>query len=150
MAISERRIAEIKEFIEANEGSKIYLGVDSQRHRKSIVKIASVLVVHYEGCKGGKVFEHIEYQKVTDGNLAKPYNRMMSEVQVMIDLYNTFEDVLYDKDFSVHLDISGDKSNGSNVAYGSAYGMIMGMIGVEPVFKPDAWCASTVADKYSK
>jgi len=150
MEISEDRVREIKAFIQDHQDSVIYLGVDSQRQKHNKVKIASVIVIHYEGCKGAKVFEHIEYQTIKDGSLSRPYNRMMSEVQVVIDLYNEFEDVLFDKDFSVHLDISKDKLMGSNVAYGSAYGMIMGLIGVEPVFKPDAWCASTVADKYSK
>lgn len=150
MEFSEDRVKEIKDFVKAHSNSKIYLGVDSQRQRDNKVKIACVLVIHYDGCRGGKIFEHIEYQTIRDGNLAKPYNRMMSEVQVVIELYNAFEDVLYDKDFSIHLDIAEDKSKGSNVAYGSAYGMVMGMVGVEPIFKPNAWCSSTVADKFSK
>jgi len=150
MKISQDRVNEIKSFINTHKESKIYLCVDSQRQKKNKVKIACVLVVHYEGNRGGKIFEFIEHRTIKDGNLSKPYNRMMSEVEVIIDLYTIFEDVLYDKDFSVHLDIAKDKNKGSSIAYGSAYGMITGIIGVEPVFKPDAWCSSTVADKFSK
>ena len=144
------RIQEIKDFIQKHNTSKIYLGVDSQRQRKNKVKIASVIIVHYDGCHGAKVFENITYQDIRDGNLSRPYNRMMSEVQVIIDVYNTFEDVLFDKEFEVHLDIAKDKSMGSSVAYGSAFGMIQGLIGVEPIFKPNAWASSTCADKFSK
>jgi predicted RNase H-related nuclease YkuK (DUF458 family) len=36
------------------------------------------------------------------------------------------------------------------VAYGVAKGMIWGMVGIEPVYKPDAFATSCDADKFSK
>ncbi len=75
---------------------------------------------------------------------------MMREVAMITDLYAQLEDILIERDFEVHIDVNPDESYGSNVAYCAAKGMIWGVVGVEPVCKPDAWAASCVADKYTK
>ena len=144
------KIDKIKEFILAHPTARIYLGVDSQRVRKQRIRFATVVIVHYEGRHGAKVFDNVTYEKVVDAKLSRPINRMLAEVNKVTELYTLLEDVLYDRDFEVHLDISENKANGSNVAHGAAKGMIMGMVGVEPTFKPHAWAASTCADRYSK
>jgi predicted RNase H-related nuclease YkuK (DUF458 family) len=143
-------IKKIKKFIQDNPNAKIYLGADSQRVKKKKVKFVVVVVIHYEGHCGAKVFHHITYDKVQDAKLSRPFNRMMKEVSLLTDLYLELEDVLWDRDFEIHLDVSEDPTKGSSVAYHAAKGVIWGYIGVEPVCKPDAWAASTVADKYSK
>ena len=140
----------IKNFIEAHPTAKIYIGSDSQRIKKKRVKFAVVVVVHYNGCNGAKVFADISYEDVSDAKLSRPFNRMMAEVQKLTELYEKLEAVIWDKDFEVHLDVNPDKNAGSNVAFAAARGMILGLIGVEPVVKPDAWCASSCADKWSK
>jgi len=140
----------IKEFIKENPNARIYLGVDSQRIKKKRVKFATVLVLHYNGCNGAKIFADITFENITDGKLSRPFNRMMKEVEKVTELYNALEDVLYDKDFEIHIDVNPKEGTGSNVAYHAARGYIMGVVGVEPVCKPDSWCASTAADKFSK
>jgi len=143
-------IQEIKEFIKMYPTAKIYLGADSQRIKKKRVKFVTVVVVHFDGHCGAKVFPEITYDKIQDAKLSRPFNRMMKEVQLVTDLYTSLEDVLIDRDFEIHIDVNPEKGTGSNVAYQAAKGVIWGYIGVEPICKPDAWCASTVADKYSK
>jgi predicted RNase H-related nuclease YkuK (DUF458 family) len=143
-------IQEVKQFIVDNPGAKIYLGADSQRLRKKKVKFVTVVVIHYEGNRGAKVFHEITIDKVQDAKLSRPFNRMMKEVQLLTELYLQLEDILIDRDFEIHIDVSSDESKGSSVAYHAAKGVIWGYIGVEPVCKPEAWAASTVADKYSK
>ena len=144
----------IKSFIEQHEDAKVYLGVDSQRVKKKRVKFATVVVIHFHDengiGKGAKVFSDIQYKDITDAKLSRPFNRMMKEVELVTELYNQLEDVLIDKEFEIHLDVNPEEGTGSNVAYGAARGMIWGMVGVEPVCKPNAWVASTCADKYSK
>ena len=140
----------IKRFIIEHPTAKIYLGADSQRIKHKKVRFATVVVVHYEGSKGGRVFHDITYEKIADAKLGRPFNRMMREVTMVTDIYTQLEDVLIERDFEVHLDVNPDENHGSNVAYGAAKGMIWGMIGVEPVCKPDSWCSSCVADKYTK
>jgi len=140
----------IKTFIAAHEDSKVYLGVDSQRAKKDKIKFATVVIIHYNGCNGARVFHDITYDKIADAKLGRPFNRMMKEVQLVTELYTKLEDVLIDREFEIHLDIAEDPCMGSSVAAGAGKGYIYGMVGIPPVMKPDAWAASCCADKYSK
>lgn len=146
----------IKRFIADHPDAKVYLGADSQRIKKKRVRFAVVVIVHYNGCNGAKVFHNVTYEKIIDAKLGRPFNRMMKEVQLVTELYTQLEDVLIERDFEIHLDVSADKSAGSNVAYAAARGMIYGMVGVEPICKPTnegdpfPFAASCCADKYSK
>jgi len=141
----------VKQFIRDNKTAKLYIGCDSIR-LKTKVKFATVICIHYEGLHGAKVFGDITYKDVKDDNLSKPINRMLTEVSLVIDMYNRLEDVLIERidDLQVHLDINPDKDEGSNVAYGSAMGMIKGTIGITPLMKPEAFSASFCADRYCR
>ncbi len=150
-----KEIEFIKEFIVKHENAKVYLGVDSQRMKKKKVKYATVVVVHFFDVdtnigKGAKIFADVTYEDTKDGNLAKPFNRMMKEVELITELYHELEDVLIELDFEIHIDVNPDRSAGSNVAYDAAKWTIAGVVGVEPICKPDAWAASCAADRYSK
>ena len=140
----------IKNFINKHKDAKIYIGADSQRLKKKRVKFATVVVIHYNGCNGAKIFADIKYEKVNDVKLSRPFNRMMREVYLVTELFSLLEDVLIDRDFEIHIDVNPEKGTGSNIAYSAAKGVIWGIVGVEPVCKPDSWAASCCADKYSK
>ena len=143
-------VQEVKQFIENNPDSKIYLGVDSVRVKKNKVRYACVVCIHYAGHQGAKVFGEISYGEVQDAKLGRPINRMLEEVNKVIELYSKLEDVLIERadDVSIHLDINPDKSAGSSIAYGAAKGMIEGTIGIEPTMKPESFAASFAADRY--
>jgi len=151
---SEEEINYIKKFINENPSAEIILASDSQRLKKKTVKFATVVIIHYKDDndigKGAKIFSDITYEKIVDGNLSKPFNRMMREVTMVTELYEDLEDVLIMRDFSIHIDVNSVKGTGSNVAYSAAKGYILGVIGVEPVTKPDAWAASCCADRFTK
>jgi len=151
---SKEEVDFIKKFIEERPNCKVYLGTDSQRIKKQKVKYATVVVVHYideNGVgKGAKIFADVNYENTKDSNLAKPFNRMMKEVQLITDLYESLEEVLIERDFEIHIDVNPERGAGSNVAYDAAKWTIAGVIGVEPICKPDAWAASAAADRYSK
>jgi len=152
--MTQLEIEAITEFIKSYPKCKIYLGADSQRMKKKKIKYVTALVVHYIGedgvGNGAKVFTDIKIEDAIKENLARPFVRMMREVQLVTELYMNFEDILLEREVEIHIDVNPDKSAGSNVAYGAAKGMIKGMIGIDPICKPDAWCASTVSDKYTK
>lgn len=144
----------IKRFIQKHDHCKVYLGVDSQRVKKKKVKFATVVIIHYvdehgQG-HGAKVFTDIEYKSIVDAKLSRPYNRMMAEVQLITELYESLEEVLIDREFEIHIDVNPIEGTGSNVAYHSAKGMIWSIVGMEPICKPHSWAASCAADKYSK
>jgi len=119
-------LKEVKEFIKNNSNSKIYFGCDSIKLKKNVNK------------------------NIIDNNLSKPINRMIEEVNCIINIYSQLEETLINRieDVSIHLDINPNKNAGSNIAYGAAKGMIEGIIGLEPIFKPEAFSASFAADRY--
>jgi len=145
---SYEEVQEILAYIDDNPTAKIYLGADSQRAKHKKVKFVTVLVVYQKD--KSKIFKNTSIEKVTDAKLSRPFNRMMREVMLITELYTLLEDVLMERDFEVHIDVNPDETAGSNVAYGAAKGMIWGMIGVEPVCKPDSWAASHCADRFTK
>ncbi len=132
----------IKEFINKHENARVYLGVDSQKTRKKNVIFATVVVVHYNGKNGSKIFYNTQFEKIKEAKLSRPFNRMMKEVELVIDLYHKLEDVLIDREFEIHLDVNPNENEGSNVAYGAAKGYVQGIIGVMPVFKPYAFAST--------
>lgn len=145
----------VKDTILKSQDAKIYLGCDSVKIKRKRVKYATVIVIHFgakNGCgRGAKVFGRIDYDEVKDAKASKPINRMLSEVNRIIEMYNLLEDVLVERidDVSIHVDINSDEQFGSNVAYGAALGMIKGMIGITPCFKPLSFAASFAADRYA-
>jgi predicted RNase H-related nuclease YkuK (DUF458 family) len=145
---SDKELQGIFDYINNNPEAKIYLGCDSLRSKHKKVKFVTVLVVYQKD--KSKIFKNIIYEKITDAKLSRPFNRMMREVQSVTELYMLLEDVLIYRDFEIHIDVSPDPINGSNVAYNSAKGMVYGMTGVEPVCKPDSWAASHCADRFTK
>lgn len=147
----EFNIDEIKQFIINNKNAKIYFGCDSIRLR-NYVRYATVVCIHYEGNHGAKVFGEITYDKTKDAKLSKPINRMLNEVNRVIDIYQKLEDILIERidNVEIHIDVNPDENAGSNVAYGAAKGIVQGMIGIMPKFKPFAFASSCTADKYCK
>jgi hypothetical protein len=145
---SKRELQEIRSYIHENPDAMIYLGVDSQRSKKKKVKFVTVLIVYQKD--KSRIFKDVVYEKVEDTKLSRPFNRMMKEVQLVTELYTLLESTLIERDFEIHLDVNPKEGTGSNVAYSAAKGMIWGIVGVEPVCKPNSWAASCVADKYSK
>ncbi len=140
----------VKKFITDNPDSKIYIGCDSTRTGKTRVRFATVICIHYKGHGGAKVFGEISYEDIKDATLGRPINRMLTEVDKIIKMFKVLEEVLTERvdDLSIHIDISPDKKQGSNIAYGAAMGIIEGTLGIKPMAKPEAFAASFAADRY--
>jgi predicted RNase H-related nuclease YkuK (DUF458 family) len=71
----------------------------------------------------------------------------MTEVYKIAELYLKLKDVLEDRDVEVHIDINPDEHYGSSCVISEAVGYIRGMCNVIPLVKPNAWAASTCADR---
>lgn len=148
----------VNELKNAPANTRLYLGADSVRFKDkdgiAKAKITVVSVIHLAGCKGCKVIGHTTVERIYDKNLGKPQHRMMTEVQALASIYLDLENALIEQglDFpiEVHLDIASDEQYGSNCAAKAAAGYILGVCGVSPVLKPEAWAASTAADLFPK
>ena len=139
---------EIKEYIRNNPDAKIFVGTDSQRIKKEsgswIARYVTAIVVYEKD--NNKIFGQITRERDYDYNPSKPVLRMMKEVEKTSKTVTELWDVIKDRDFEIHIDVNPKESEGSHVAFNQAIGYIMGMHGVKPIFKPEAWCSSKVAD----
>jgi predicted RNase H-related nuclease YkuK (DUF458 family) len=142
---------EVKEFIvNTSLSTKIYIGSDSARHRKGDVWFAeycTVIVVHYDGKHGCKVFGELETEKDYDQKKDKPRMRLMNEVMRTAQMYLELEEAIGDRQVEIHLDINPNEKHGSSCVISEAVGYIKGMCNVVPFVKPKAFAASIAADR---
>ncbi len=141
----------VRKYINDHPNAKIYAGCDSQRFKKQGVWNARFIacIIVYEKDEN-KIFAEISIEKDYDRNPGKPVMRLMNEVYKISAIVNELQDVLATRDFEVHLDINPRKDAGSNCAFNQAVGYVLGMHGIKPITKPDAWAASCVSDHLVK
>jgi predicted RNase H-related nuclease YkuK (DUF458 family) len=142
---------EVKEFIvNTSLSTKIYIGSDSARHRRGDVWFAeycTVVVVHYDGKHGCKVFGELETERDYDQKKDKPRMRLMNEVMRTAQMYLELEEAIGDRKVEIHLDINPNEKHGSSCVISEAVGYIKGMCNVVPFVKPKAFAASIAADR---
>ena len=143
---------EVRQYIEnTSETTRIYIGTDSERHRRGGVwfaDYATVVVVHIDGNRGAKVFGEIVTERDYDQSKDRPKMRLMTEVMKVTQMYLDLAEAIGDRQFEVHIDINPDFKYGSSCVVNEAMGYIKGMTGVTPRVKPAAWAASIAADKF--
>jgi predicted RNase H-related nuclease YkuK (DUF458 family) len=126
--------------------TKIYVGCDSKiNRRKNRVTYATVVVLHWHGNQGGHILSQVETERVY-GDARKPKARLMNELYRAVGLAGQLMDVVGDREFELHLDFNTDPRHKSNVCIKEATGYVLGM-GMEPVFKPHAWAATSAGDR---
>ena len=132
--------------------TKIYIGCDSTviyKNNTRYAKYTSVIVIHIDGCRGGIIFHESDTEVDLSVGPRKPNVRLMNEVYRASALYlRMLDDAPYSQllDIEVHLDINPDKSAKSSSVVQEAIGYIRGTCQIDPVLKPEAMAASTVAD----
>jgi predicted RNase H-related nuclease YkuK (DUF458 family) len=136
-------IEEIREFLsKCGPSTKVYIGTDSERFKNQSIWFAdyiTAVVIHMAdeagGFRGAKIFGEVHRERDLDQRKDRPFNRMMKEAMRSAEIYLMLKEVLYDYEVEVHLDISADEMNGSNVAAQAAVGYIKGMCNVTPILK---------------
>lgn len=138
--------------IEASSArSAVYIGCDSivkkrkdpkTRRTVATAKYTTVIVLHIDGCHGGKIF-HFSEIRPDYGDI---FTRMMTECEIALEAFKPISDVIGDRVLEIHLDINKDKIHKSNVAAQAAIGWVRGQTGIEPKIKPDGWAATHAAD----
>lgn len=135
-----------------NNDTKIYIGTDSVRFKQDgrwFAKYATVCVVHMNGSKGCKVFTHRSTEADYDIKKNRPAIRLMNEVMKSCELYAQLAPFIDEFDVEIHLDINTDPKHGSNCVATQAAGYVLGVTGLEPKLKPDAFAASFCGDHYA-
>lgn len=134
------------------EPIEITIGTDSQNHHNK-TKIVSVISIICR-CHGGIFFHQSEYVDlipIVKEKLETETNRSLEIAQLLLELLNTDEyRVIYDNcPLSIHIDAG-------NAPYGKTYTLIQSLVGwvhamgYDCEVKPNAWTASTIADRISK
>jgi uncharacterized protein len=145
-------IQEVRDFIsKTSESTKIYLGADSERYILDEVWHADytlAAVIHYDGCRGCKIFGEIQTERDYDQRKNRPRYRLMNEVYKVAGLYLELAPAIGDRHFEIHLDINSDEKQGSNCVMQEAIGYIRAMCNVIPMVKPNAFAATYAADRY--
>lgn len=142
---------EVKDFMkEMGPDTKVFFGADSERYKKNgkwYADFICVIVVHIDGCKGGKIFAEVTTELDHDQRKDRPFNRLMTEAMKVAELYLRTKEAFYDFETEIHLDIASDEAQGSHCAAQAAVGYIRGTCNMTPRLKPDSWSASFCADR---
>lgn len=134
--------------------TKLYFGCDSIAYRKVgdsgkpewWAKFATVLIVHMNGKNGCRIFRNISHERIFDKKKGRPADRLMKEVYKVTALYTQMIGFVDEFDCEIHLDINEKTEYGSSCVATQAAGYVLGVTGVTPILKPDAFAASFGAD----
>lgn len=149
MLYNKEKVSE--EIQNAPAGSKVYFGCDSRRYKRKNgewwISYTNVIVIHLAEAHGCRVFGIVEKERDYSGSMKL---RLVREAQKAVEMVLAHEDdiILGDVEYEVHLDVNSDDKFKSNVVLKEVFGYVIGMTGVEPLFKPDAFAASCAADVF--
>ncbi|QHJ78929.1 MAG: hypothetical protein [Caudoviricetes sp.] len=121
--------------------SGVYVGCDSKKNGSQLVYVSTV-VIHYDKNKGGIVFKDVEIVPYLSF-----YSKLQGEIYRVANLGLKIKELCDGRHFEVHVDINPNECYKSHAAYQEAKGAVLGIVGVMPKFKPDAWAASSAADR---
>lgn len=142
----------VRKFIsDQSEETKIYIGGDSTRFKMNgqwYADYTVAIVVHFDGCRGAKVFGEVTRERDYDSKKNRPALRLMNEVYRTAAMFQELKEVLKDRYFEIHMDINPNEMHGSSCVLQQAVGYIRGTCNVTPMVKPDAWSASFAADRF--
>ena len=132
----------------SKNGGTVYIGTDSQIIRNQCI-FSTAIVLHGANDQVGGNF-YIRRQKfgskIYSTLLERIYSEVESSVQIAMKIIKNCPKV----DIELHLDISGSDKGEKTSKFAD---MLMGYakgVGFECKIKPDAFAASTIADKYNK
>jgi len=145
----------IKKFIKnTSESTSIYIGSDSiipKRIKNKMgfwqVRYVTAVIVHYDSCKGGKIFHEVKHN-VTRYR-PKMKERLLTEVRYSVECALLLVKSTGNRNFEVHLDINPNPKTGSAIAVKEAISWVISQ-GLNVKVKPNAFAASAVADNIVK
>lgn len=139
----------LKEWIIDNPHGNIFIGCDSQQHKKYI-KYAISIIMHRMDEEGLGHGAHVIFTSYIDTNKSLKtdlFTKLWAEAEYTLIVAKLFED--FKKKIEIHLDYNSDESSYSNVLYNPGIGYFTGQ-GFKTKGKPYAYAASNVADNLCK
>lgn len=135
----------IDQFVQEHLHDDWYIGTDSHAYKtKGFCKFSTALIAYRRGRGGNLAFFN---QKTGENGNIRP--RLISEAMRSLQLaYYLDERIPKDAVITIHLDVNANIKYKSHQCKEELVGMIMAQgTRFRPMWKPNAWGASTVADK---
>jgi uncharacterized protein len=138
--------ANVDNWIKDHINDDFYIGTDSQTEKKTCKFVTSLIA--YRWGTGGCSINYI--QKTHDNGIMR--TRLISEALRSLTLaYYLDARIPTDKLIYIHLDVNANPEHQSNTCKEQSVGMFMSNSRrFRPMWKPDAWGASSVADRRTK
>jgi uncharacterized protein len=125
---------------------QIFIGTDSQLHKKyKHTLYATVVVLHKKG-KGGRIFLKKEEGEILKSLRERLLRETWSTLEVAFELSKIIPS---NCELILHIDVNKSKRFKSGNYVEELVGMVTGN-GFQCRVKPDAWAAQTIADRFSK
>lgn len=137
---------DIRSLIQEDYDYEVFVGTDSQVHKKIKKVLYATCIVLYKKGKGGKVFVAKERERYADSLRQRLMNEVWRSLEVSFQLTEILPPNV---EIVVHIDVNPDKKWKSARHYEELVGMVVGQ-GYKYRTKPIAWAAQCVADKFSK
>ncbi|MCK9447283.1 hypothetical protein M0Q50_10570 [bacterium] len=146
----------VKDWIKENPFGLITVGCDSQVHGHKI-KYSIVICMQYIDKYGIGHGAHVISTSIWEKRLSNKNQleemplKLWKEAEYVLDIANLVNgnDETFKKRITVHLDYNSEESQKSNILFASGIGYITGM-GYKAEGKPDAWCATHLADAFCR
>lgn len=129
----------------SSSDSSVYIGCDSKVYKANdrwFARYTTVIVVHRDSKHGAQIFHYSE----TLPDFKNIRVRMVTEASHAIKVFDAIADVVGDRHVEIHLDINASPEHKSNAAASEAIGYVLGVTGIRPKIKPEAFAASYAAD----
>lgn len=130
--------AYVNEWLEGHPHSEIHVGCDSKT-RSETIKFSTVICMREIG-NGVHEIHRNEYERHRGDKM----ERLWREVSKALSVAEELKDIA---SITIHVDLNSDQKAKSNRIYDASIGMIKGM-GFEALGKPDAWAATSGANKH--
>jgi len=157
--VGNRKVTDLKEFIDSHSDSKFYIGTDSQKHStrkkkgKKYWRFTTCLIAHNPR-RGGSVLEcseTVEVPKHLSGKLTREERlpvlrqRLVYEATKSIHVAWYLNEVMDSSNIEIHVDVNSDSKWDSSRYKDEIVGYVTSQ-GFACEHKPEAWAASWVAD----
>jgi len=125
--------------LNVNGPRPVHIGTDAQKHGKFMDFVTAVVVL--DPGKGGRVF----YCKTRIPHVTSLQHKLFTEVGLSLEIACALCEHIDSDQIQVHVDANTNLKWDSGKYHQQLAGMVVGH-GFKAVLKPDAWCASHVAD----
>jgi predicted RNase H-related nuclease YkuK (DUF458 family) len=129
-------------------GSQVVVGTDSQPFNHGTFSVSVIAFLSNDRSVHGRYF-YLEHSELTKHH--NLFERIYHEVNLTINLIDSIKHLTPIEDIEVHIDVSPDNGKTKTSRWSNTLVSMVRGYGVREVcVKPSSWCASKLADAYTK